>query len=66
MTPEIPLTDPQRADAAHRLNNPLMIITASAELILLSTDNEENRHRAKAVLVAAKRLQDQLKALLGI
>lgn len=62
----IQLTPDERNELQHRLNNPLAIITGSAELMLMHPNPDEDLHRARAILLAAKRIQGELKELLGI
>jgi len=62
----IVLTEAERAEAAHRLRNPLAIISGSAELILLTSNCDEDRQRARAILVAVKRLHQEYLEVFGL
>jgi nitrogen-specific signal transduction histidine kinase len=62
----IPLTEPQRAEAGHRLNNPLAIIQGHAELLVMYPDEGKQVERARVILKAAKRMKEELKRLFGI
>jgi len=63
---QLDLTDDQRAELRHRLANPLQVITSGAELIMLTTESDEDRIRARGVLTSAKRLEEELKGIFGI
>jgi hypothetical protein len=62
----IVLTDEQKAVVADRLNNPLQVITGSMELALTHPDPDENLHRNRAALLAARKLAKALKELFNL
>ncbi len=62
----IQLTEEERAFVADALRNPLAIIAGSMELALQYPDPEEDLHRKRAALKAARRMSQAFKDIFNI
>lgn len=61
----IVLTDDERQELLHRLNNPIDIASSAAQLGM-DSESPEDRNRFRAILTALKRLQEEHKEIFGL
>ena len=61
----VEVTEIERGEISHRLNNRLQVIVSAVHLILCDTQEQETRTRAKAIQTATRGIVDDINELLG-